>query len=277
MQGTEPIVHTTNRRTSANANPNPTPTESARKDPTDFLSEINLEVVELPSQSKPYPANVKIKYRGFMLGEVKKISESKNLSTRDRMKTLLDGISVEGMEKNDLTLNDVLYIALLRKISTLGDRPLSAEYTCGKCYKKHVYNFKLGDIEFHDLAAPKLPVHCDLTHAKDVAFSPLTIGRFLELVDLGKQDDDLAIVAMSCVNKDFDEIYKAVYTSNLDDVETLKEVDDVLEHGVKPVEFTCATPECTGKFKIEVDGEDTIFMPFRRPEKSTTSRLRFGD
>ena len=278
--GKEPIVHATSRRENA-AVSEPTPTAKPQTKPhTDFVPEIGLVCEELPSKSLAYPPNVKIKYRGFIVGEVKKISESKNMSTRDRMDILLEGISVEGMDKYDLTLNDLMYIALLRKISTLGDRPLSAQYTCGKCYHKGVHNFELSALEFKDMVAPALPVTCDLTNLQNVSFSPLTVRQLLELVEDGKDDDDLAIVAKSCISHPYDQIYKLIYNSGLDDTEILNEVDEAMEHGVKPVEFTCSgklgDKPCTSKLTLEVDGQDTLFMPFRKSEKPTASRIRFG-
>lgn len=277
MQGSNPITHATSRRSSATVETNPISTPKANKNPTDFIPEIGLVCSELPSKSLAYPPNIQVKYRGFIVGEVKKISESKNMSTRDRMDILLDGISVEGMDKYDLTLNDLMYIALLRKISTLGDRPLTAQYTCGKCFHKGAHHFELSALEFKDMVAPELPVTVDLKSIKNVSFSPMTVRQLLELSEAGKDEDDLAIVAKTCINHDYDEVYKAVYNAGLDDVELLDEVDDAMEHGVKPVKIKCAGEKCTNEMELEVDGEKTLFMPFRRSKQPSASRLRFGN
>ena len=248
-----------------------------------YLPEVSIELDTLPSRSIPYPENSKVKYRPFAFGEVKKLSESKNLSIRDRFKEVLNGIETVGFNKGDLTLFDFLYIGLLRKISTLGSRELTAQFQCGKCHQKGSHKFTLDQIEFNDMKAPALPISVDMWGRQGVEFSPPTVRDFVELAESGKHRDDVAMIASAVKNIPFEEAYALVYNSTADDVEALREIDEYLEHDVKPMEFVCGQvtdkelgTRCDNKIKIEVSEEDTLIMPFRRDKQPTSSRLRFG-
>ena len=69
---------------------------------------------------KPYPKGVKISYRPFTFGEIKQYSQSV-FDPSSKFKWLLQGIEVEGMNKEDLTVCDFTYITLLRNLNTFSE------------------------------------------------------------------------------------------------------------------------------------------------------------
>lgn len=264
-----PITHSTSRRNSVVS-----PPQSPPQPNTENLSEIGIDPSTLPSRGIPYPQNSSIRYRPYTFGEIKKFSDSKNLTRKQSMDLILSGITTD-FDVHDLTLNDTLYLGLLRKISTLGDRPLTAEYSCGVCGHKGQHTFELSQIEFHDLKAEALPAECDLSRLPNVQFMPLTVKAFIAMEGRTGLDPDLAAIAASCISHPFEEVYEALSLGSLDDVELLSLIDTYLEHHVKPVVIHCSACK-KGKISLEVDGGDTIFMPFRKSQEPAANRIRFG-
>ena len=86
-----------------------------------------VEVTQLPSGFIAYPEGVKISYRPYVFGEIKKFNQS-NMSKLNAYELAMQGVVVEGMPKDDITFADMLYIALLRKISSLGDTSFSVSF-----------------------------------------------------------------------------------------------------------------------------------------------------
>lgn len=79
-----------------------------------------IEVKELPSKFLPYPKGTKITYRPYLFGEVKKFNQGQQ-STSQAWALIASGIKCS-FDVNELTLSDLRYIGLLRKISTFGLR-----------------------------------------------------------------------------------------------------------------------------------------------------------
>ena len=103
-------------------------------------AEVNIDYISvkrLPSNFLSYPDDVKISYKTYRWGDVKKIS-----NTKYEEKTLIPfislGIKVSSVAEpefqiNDLTLSDFLYIGLLRKICTFGTEKFQLATACTKC------------------------------------------------------------------------------------------------------------------------------------------------
>lgn len=239
----------------------------------DFVPKVSLKVDSLPSRSKSYPPGSSISYRGFTFGEVKRVSQEKR-QTKDVFLTILEGVECS-FDSLDLTVADVMFIGLLRKISTFGTETVICTYNCTSCGKSNQSQFKLSDIEFEDMTAEAIPVSADFSFG-EVVFHPITIRDFFALVDRGTEQDEIAILAAQGVLKDatYEKLYEAFYNLSPDDAEILEEVDSYLYHGLKPRRFDCL--HCKAVSEIELDGGEALLLPFREGNRSVRRRIRFG-
>lgn len=244
-----------------------------------FLPEVKVPCTHLPSGGKPYPKDAWITHRPYMFGEVKQISASK-LDNENSYEYILSGVECS-FDKYKLTVPDVLYIGLLRKISTLGSTEIVARYGCNKCGKPGQFIFKTTDLEFDDLKAPKLPICVDMSFG-EVQFSPMTVEDYLRMVKLDKGENEIALYAAQAKNLDFETAYNHFFNAQPGDSELLLEVDSLLYHSLKPFIKKCSNQLADGKeicgnpIKVELDGGQALLMPFRRNEGATKNKIRFG-
>lgn len=241
------------------------------------LPQISISVDKLPSRGLSYPKGSVIQYRSYSFGEVKKISQSK-LDTKASFEFVLLGIESE-FDKLDLTLGDFFYLGLLRRISTLGSDKVVIPYRCGGCNKISEYTVEVTNIEFEDLEIPELPIIVEFSD-RELEFNPLTVNKVFELLKLGKEKDELSLIAKQC-NLTFEEAYNFIDKANPSDSKLINEVDRLLYHSVKDVEFECKEKlndkTCNHKNIIELDGGQALMMPFREREESIRGKIHFGN
>lgn len=247
-----------------------------------LLPEINLKATGLPSRGLAYPKNCEISYRPYTFGEIQKINQSK-LSHKGKLSFVMDGIHTS-FDKEDLTLSDISYIALLRKISTIGGHKANVVITCRGCHKEYTQMIDFGtstsQIEFFDLQAPELPVIVTFSNNQEFSFMPLTYKKFVKIMEEGQEQDVTALIAHQCMDGDFKHIYKIVENATFEDQMLLQELDELLKHNLKPLTIVCQNriqdQPCLHENKIELTGGDALLLPFREPKKPSQSRIRFG-
>ena len=241
--------------------------------PKSFLSEITIEASGLPSLGKPYPKDAKIKYRPFIFGEVKKISSSVNMTQKDMFDIILSGIETT-FDKYDLTLNDMLYLSVLRKMSTLGTSKFSIEFKCNSCNETNKTIISSTDFDFEELKATKLPVIATV-RGVEFKFTPLTIRDFLKIIDDKKEDDELYAFCLQCRNMPVSESYQYVYNCSPNEASIFDKVERYLGHKIKPIKIKCK--QCEKEVKVSLDGGQTLMLPFRESRESVGDGIRFGD
>ena len=206
------------------------------------------------------------------------------MKTEDQMKYILAGIETS-FDKMQLTLRDVMYIAILRKLSTLEDPRVTVRYACPVCKRVGTYSIKCEEIEFNDIVAPELPVRAPFSFG-ELVFAPLTMERYFKLIkDEDKKDweDDMGVMAGRCVSLPMEKAYEVIGNiTKRSDIELLEEIDKALEHGVKKLEHVCKIEDpktkepCDAKIKIGLDGGQALLLPFREHKQSPKSGLKFG-
>lgn len=241
------------------------------------LPKIDIDVKTLPSKSISYPLMTAIKYRPFTYGELKELSQSK-LSISDRIEFILRGI--EGnFDKYQMTLNDFIFIGLLRRLSSISTNSFSIEYICDSCGKKNKFNFDISKLEFYDVEIPEVPINVTIK-GKKLKFSFLTVQNYIDLYNKGKHTDNIAALAMMCKNVEFDEIYDLLYNlTDSEDCKCIEEIDKMLAHGVKPLKTICSNKSCKHKAQINIDSEEGsyLILPFREQEINIRERFTFGN
>lgn len=239
------------------------------------IPEVTLSVRELPSKGLTYPEGGFIKYRPYSFGEVKKTSGDKNISTKDGFLKVLEGVECN-FDKNILTVSDVLYIGLLRKLSTLGSVKVTVPYKCESCSTENREVINTQELEFEDIKfdrSNQFPVIAELSTGT-YQFKPLTISAFFNAIDAGKGNDEVGLIAACCVSHSFENSYKVVDGALGEDAEIINEVDSLLYHGLKPVPSKCR--KCGNIIQIELDGGQALVLPFRETRTTARNRIRFG-
>lgn len=255
--------------------------------PEDSLSRVTNKPHHLPSRGIPYPKGFELSYRPFKFGEIKRISSSKNSTPRQMFEEVLSGVDCS-FDKEDLTLSDILFIGLLRKISTLGTTDVILKYRCGKCKEVGNHRIKTDDLEFTDLLADysddeaQLPVSVEFSWGEE-NFTPLTLKDYYRLLDNNLEHSEIAKFSMeaSHYGEGWEERYKKFDDlEDLEDMRLLQEVEKLLYHELKPIEFECNIKVegkvCGNKIHSELDGGQALILPFRERKVDVKGRIRLG-
>lgn len=239
------------------------------------LPSTAVKVTTLPSTGKAYPVGVEIHYQPYTFGEVKSFSQSQGKMTMSkRIDQILTGIDIVGMNKEDLTFFDFIYISLLRRLTTMNAIEFTLSVGCPNCGSPVKHQFSWEGLVFDDLPAPKLPIIADLCGHQDVKFMPLTLGQYQELSRRGLEEDEVAIAAMTS-SLDFTQARELFHGALGEDAALLGDIDKLMFHDLKPAQATCKA--CETPFLAALDDEASIITPFRKSESATGSRVRFGD
>jgi hypothetical protein len=197
---------------------------------------------------------------------------------------ILEGIETS-FSKEDLTLQDFLYVALARKLTTLGKGQFIVPYVCHSCLQRSNAVLDLDKVDIRDIEATALPVTVTLEKG-EYQFKPITLSQFFGLVDREKTGDSLAYLAMMCCNKEYEEAYADFNSCSFNDGKILQEVDRVLGHGLRSMKNECANlvevegkkkkSRCKAVTEVNVAGVDVIIRPFREGGEPAKDVLRFG-
>lgn len=236
----------------------------------------SVECDDLPSKFVPYPPGSRISYKPYTFGEVLSVNES-HLSLKQQFQEVLAGITTTGFPKDQLTVPDFLFIGLQRKISTLETTTFTAAFLCRDkdCRFTNQMQFTTAMFEFEYMDAPKLPVVVqDFSNLGKLIFDPLRVSEYLELMDKGKEHQAYMLARM-CRNQDFQAACDAFYYATGRSARTLRRVDALLFHELKPFPVTC--PECKRESELKLDGWEAILIPFRGQDEPDEDQLTFGD
>lgn len=241
-----------------------------------------IEVTKLPSGFKPYPNGIKVFYKPYTFGEIKKLSQDE-LSMAKKYEYALSGVTVEGMDKYNLTVSDILYILLLRKLSIPGIDSVSVTKRCSHC-DELILNKRvpLSEVEFDELKY-EMPLSTEI-EGKVYSFSPMTIGNMLELAKETDSPSEEQLLAYTCVSpgpKEALEMIKYVQDNMMyidETIHVLNAIDERMFHGVLPITVKCDNKDCEFENKVSLDGEEqgTLVLPFREQPVSIESRISSG-
>lgn len=195
-------------------------------------------ITEMPSGMKSYPPNTKFELRKYTLGELKRAAGGFD-SLRERYEFILDGLSTN-MDKMKLSLYDANFIGIQRKIITFNQRTFRFISWCNKCNKEVIDTVQSHQIAFYDLKAPELPINIELNDGTKMSFSIMELGKFLELMETEENPNWDQLMAVQCCSHPYPEALKIItQNTSLIDEPILDQVDQLLYHGVMPIEIEC--------------------------------------
>ena len=162
--------------------------------------------------------------------------------------------------------------------------------TCPFCRGLNRTPIECTRLDFDDLQVPALPIRAPFSFGGHT-FAPLTLRRYLDLLDAGLEDDFLAIMAAQCTSIENIRDGMAVFDSltDPDDIAMLKQIDELLHHELKPVMVTCPQegtsegvdepgPICGRRYPVALDDVSAAFvLPFRGGDSGGVQRqITFG-
>lgn len=255
------------------------------KSPRGLLPDVVIEKIEqgawmavtgVPSNFLGYPESIDISYRPYTYSEIDDISGGK-MNLIDRYQYMIQGVRVRNFDILDMYLIDILYILLLRKISSLGaDQFVGHYFYEGKRYTQ-TYSVEK-DIVFRSPEVPQLPAVCVIQDV-EMHFKPLTLRRYLQLLSVNLETDTRALIAATCTNLSFSDAKDLVDTAQGMDVYLLSYIDDLLDMGVEPIQITIKDDKLEGGYfhgRILLDDIDSLVAPFCEDPRIGGNSIRFG-
>lgn len=238
------------------------------------VKKVLKRVAEVPSGGIFYPKNYEIYFTPMTVREAELLNESE-VSTQIFFNTVLESITTVGMDKNDITYPDFIYIALMRKLYSQESILGTTTWYCEECGSKNVTDFDFSEISFSEPKERRTPAKCVIgEYAVDI--TPLTIGGALALYETESVSnvDTMA----HCVRA----IYEAKSDSNGgyifnelpyslelaqqiidsaygEEIDMLKEIDDMYFHFIEDMKFTCKG--CKHEQSINLGSPEALVFP----------------
>lgn len=242
-----------------------------------IVTSYSIESNFLPSKGLSYlPLKPTINYKPYTYGELKAIN-SQRLPPLKLIELEIESLKCSEMKIENLTVPDFYYILLHRKIVTYGDNLSRCPivWKCQYCNSKQTNEINIQQLEFADLQVPELPIEVTLSNNKILRFSPITVRNYKELLKADTLKDPNRILACQCLNYPMNEAYNIIFNSSLaQDGELLDEVDRLLFHDIKPVEYKCS--QCEAKNSINLGGDNSLLLPFHSDKDLIRNRIKFG-
>lgn len=258
-----------------------------KKDETvDLLNQktdnVLIQVKELPSQFKGYPAGTKISFSPLKLKELEILNTDEDLDVTYAIAMLLDAIECNTLPSEELYFYDVMYIGIIRKIQAFGSTEGVLRRRCPKCGALISKTFNYTDIEFKEIQAPALPIKITIA-GKNLEFAQLTMKQFLEL---DENEGELGVYARYIKNLEYEEAKELVDNASGIDIKKLRFIDKQLDYGMKPFIVKCTNtvlnPQtgkketCNEEVALEVSSPFEVVFPEDESEIDTGFEVQYG-
>lgn len=254
------------------------------------------EVKDLPSKFIGYPAGTRVYVKPFSFGEQINLQKIGRNGV-ELMRNILNSVKVEGMPKNLLTPQDVVFLGIYRKLVSTKHDKITAQSFCPHCAKQNEHHFTLRDLKFKTPEFEIMPIQAELEHYT-IEFGLLSTKAFLECLDKYK-GEPLAMLAMQ-VKRVYENKYNADTNKNElievdlgsedrrierirqilgrcvdEDKEILDEVAGILQgYGLRPLDVKCNDEFCQQDYSIELDDKSVLVFPFREHKEFDRSRIK---
>lgn len=220
-----------------------------------------IPILELPSNNKLYPEDVRISYSPYSVQDLEDINNN-DVPIYQKYLIMLEGIHTIGMSSLELTFSDFTFISDVRHLQAMGEVYFKYPYVCSSCGRAGVYQFTLNEVSFASLKRD-MPIHVRFHTFPDEVFlfAPHTIGDVLHLIktdkywrkigeeyltseDGRKMIDLQAINACRCLSHPWEDAYIKMLeaSENPEDRRIMKDINEALYHDSEPLRFKCKIP-----------------------------------
>lgn len=267
-----------------------------------ILPEYRVE--ELPSRFVGYPDGTEIYVQPHSFGSAMNI-EMVGRNNIKIMDETLYGVKVKGMSKNLLTPQDILFLGVYRNLVSSKSNKINIKSICPKCLKENIVSKSLNIIQFkaiEDFNKDVYPLEVDFNEYtfwfgfvsyKDFEFcvnrykghklyqlclqvqkyQNKETGELFEKPEYNARTGKTRDIAL--IEKYINEVRDILFNLVDEDKDTLEEVTSLLEdYGVKPIDIVCSDENCKHEYKIDLDDENVLVMPFRESKATPRSRIR---
>lgn len=238
-----------------------------------------IRVIELPSKFKPYPIGVEIYYHPFSIGELEASAELFESDDVEKLRSAFDGIECVGMTPNMLDYQDLVYIMILRKLTSFNESQFTLNYDCPKqdCGLRVEKTMRLDEIDFNDLPEElvKLPIKFKLEQGensgKELVINTVTAEKYIEYMKLDLPVVDSTYLAMTVQNMTIPEAIEVIKTVSGEDLQVLLELREILDFAEQHVKVEC--PHCKKSSTLNVEVLSQLAVPFRRDRRDIMSKI----
>lgn len=252
----------------------------------------------------PYPDNVRIYVEPYTAGQAINIE----LVGRNNLRTLeevLEGVHVDGLGKNLLTPQDILFLGVYRNLVSSRHDKIDLKSICPKCLNENHQTGTLATIKFKgtegfdkecypiEVDFDDYTMHIGFVTYKDFEFC-MNKYRGHKLYQLALQVFDYTdkktgetfskpsynarstkTGATAAIEAYVNEVKSILYGLVDEDKEALEEVISILEdYGLKPIEQECSDERCRHRYSFSINDEGVLVTPFREPGKSARARIK---
>lgn len=252
------------------------------------LDSTYKKITRLPSNFLSYPKGVEIYFKPLTTGEIEKLNESE-LSARLKIESDLNSIYVVGMDKYSLTKDDYAYIALMRKLYSQDEILGVYSYTCSACGVKQSFDFNLAEVEFNQPEVKSVP---GILKIGDywVSIGFLTVKDLISIYERKEAGENLtatdftaymvqgigigeSLDSLTWEDSNYDRKKEILASAWGEERECLSELDDMLYHGLRPVEAICS--DCGNKMEVDLGDIFALIFPKRRSREYLRNKISF--
>lgn len=262
------------------------------------------EVKQLPSRFIGYPKGTRIFAKPYTAGQAINIEliGRANVNTMDE---ILEGIVVEGIENDDLSPQDILFLGVYRNLASSKHDKIKITSICPKCLQENESVKTLSSIKFKELEGfddECYPIEVDFdNYTMHFEFLTYKAFKYVMTHHRGSKMYQLATQVVDYTDKSTGESYTRPWFTNdpnerkstsafkkyLSDVrnilfnlvdedkDALDEVINLLEdYGTKPIEVECSDENCKHKYEVGLNEEGVLVVPFREVGESNRVRIK---
>lgn len=264
------------------------------------------EVTQIPSRFIPYPDGTRIFVKPYCAGEAINI-ELVGRNNLKFMEEILSGVKVDGLAKNMLTPQDILFLGVYRNLVSSKHDKIDIKSICPYCLNENhdvrtLAAISFNDIDKFDKDCYPIEVEFDdyIMHFGFVTYKDfeLCVNKFrghklyqlaLQVIDYTDKKTKETVTkpeystksnkptATAAIEKYVNDVKTILYGFVDEDKETLEEVVSILEnYGIKQIETTCKDESCKHTYSFDIEDEGVLVMPFRESKESIRTRIKLS-
>lgn len=262
------------------------------------------KVTELPSRFIGYPEGAEIYIQPYTAGQAINI-EMVGRNNLNVMEEILDGVTVNGISKEELSPQDILFLGVYRNLVSSKNDKISITSICPKCLAENKQAKSIADIKFKELEGfdkECYPIEVEFdNYIMHFEFLTYKAFKYCMRKYRGAKTYQLAFQVVDYTDKVTGETFNRPYysadlnerrsTASFDkyisdvrnilfdlvdeDKEALDEVVKILEdYGTKPIEVVCQDERCKHEYTVDLDEEGVLVTPFRESGQSARDRIK---